>query len=271
MTDQYRRNGEDDGPGRTDEEPAVDHARLALACLDLTNLNDDCTAADIDALCARTVTPFGHVAAVCVWPQFVAQASGLLEETPVRVATVVNFPAGGDDVEPVVAETETSVAQGANEIDLVLPYRRLRDDPKLVYGLVSAIRAAAGKALLKVILETGEIGDADLIRQASVIAIDAGADFIKTSTGKVPVNATPEAAEIMLTVIADHGGDVGFKPAGGIKTLADAEIYLALADDIVGAGWATPRTFRFGASSLLDDLLARLGGADSVQPASGDY
>jgi deoxyribose-phosphate aldolase len=168
-----------------------------------------------------------------------------------------------------MAETGAAVADGANEVDLVMPYRRVGDDPDLVYGLVSGTRSAAGKALLKVILETGELQDEALIRKASEIAIDAGADFIKTSTGKVPVNATPEAARIMLSVIADQGGDVGFKPAGGIKTLGDANLYLDLAAEALGPDWATPRTFRFGASSLLDNLLAILQGGDGSEAGEG--
>ena len=244
-------------------------ARLALTCLDLTNLNDDCTPEDIEALCERAFTPFGHVAAICIWPQFVAQAAGLLAGKPVRIATVVNFPAGGEDRDAVIAETEAAVADGASEVDLVMPYRRVGDDPDLVYGVVAGTRAAAGKALLKVILETGELGDEALIRKASEIAIDAGADFIKTSTGKVAVNATPEAARIMLSVIADQGGDVGFKPAGGIKTLEDANLYLDLAAEALGPDWATPRSFRFGASSLLDNLLAVLQGRDGETAGEG--
>ena len=244
-------------------------ARLALTCLDLTNLNDDCTPEEIEALCERAFTPFGHVAAICIWPQFVAQAAGLLAGKPVRIATVVNFPAGGEDRDAVIAETEAAVADGASEVDLVMPYRRVGDDPDLVYGVVAGTRAAAGKALLKVILEAGELGDEALIRKASEIAIDAGADFIKTSTGKVAVNATPEAARIMLSVIADQGGDVGFKPAGGIKTLEDANLYLDLAAEALGPDWATPRSFRFGASSLLDNLLAVLQGRDGETAGEG--
>jgi deoxyribose-phosphate aldolase len=269
MTD---RDAEFAGRQETDSEDR-DRATLALTCLDLTNLNDDCTPADIEDLCARAVTPFGNVAAICIWPQFVVQATELLKDTPVKVATVVNFPAGTATGEAVIAETEAAIASGANEIDLVMPYRRIEDDTNLVYGVIAGTRGAAGKTLLKVILETGELNDDGLIRKASQIAMDGGADFIKTSTGKVPINATPEAAAIMLSVIADHGGDVGFKPAGGIKTLADAELYLDLAEQALGPDWATPRTFRLGASSLLDNLLAGLEGrtADGADDAGKGY
>lgn len=244
-------------------------ARLALSCLDLTNLNEECEPSDIEDLCARAFTTHGHVAAVCIWPRFVAQAAGLLREKPVRIATVVNFPAGGDDRSAVIEETGAALADGANEIDLVMPYRRLESDPDTVYDLIAGTRGAAGKALLKVILETGELKDDMLIRKASEIAVEAGADFLKTSTGKVPVNATPEAARIMLSVIADHGGDIGFKPAGGIRTLDDANAYLDLAAEALGPDWATPRTFRFGASSLLDNLLAVLEGRGEKSGGGG--
>ena len=220
-------------------------------------------------MCERAVTPHGHVAAICIWPQFVARAAELLDGKPVRIATVVNFPDGAGDRDSVIAETEAAVADGANEIDLVLPYKRLEDDADFAYDVVAGTRGAAGKALLKVILETGELKGEALIRKASELAIDAGADFIKTSTGKVDVNATPEAARIMLAVIADHGGDIGFKPAGGIRTLDDANLYLDIAAEILGPDWATPRTFRFGASSLLDNLLDALEGRDGGDTGEG--
>ena len=140
-------------------------AARALACLDLTNLEADCDAAAIDALCARAVTPHGAVAAVCVWPAFVAQAKRLLRDGPVRVATVVNFPAGTASVAEVVVETRSALADGADEIDLVVPWRALAEGrPEAVTEMVGAIRAAAGAATLKTILETGELADPGLIR-----------------------------------------------------------------------------------------------------------
>ena len=242
-------------------ERDISTARRALACLDLTNLNDDCTTAAIGDLCARAVTPFGPVAAICIYPRFVKWARARLSRSPVKVATVVNFPAGGEDTPAVVAETERAVADGAHEIDLVLPYRRVGDDPNLVEDQVVRVCKAAGDdTLLKVILETGELREERLIRRAAEIAIRAGANFIKTSTGKVAVNATPEASRIMLSVIADYGGDVGFKAAGGIRTVADAAIYLRMAEEMFGPEWATPATFRFGASGLLESILAELEG-----------
>ena len=243
-------------------------ARRALASLDLTDLNDDCDAAAIERLCGRAVTGHGAVAAVCIWPRFVAQARPLLAGTGVKIATVVNFPSGDEDPEQVAADIRAAVADGADEIDLVIPYRALIEGRGgVARAMVALARAAAPKAVLKVILETGELRDPDLIEDAANLAIAEGADFIKTSTGKVPLNATPEAARIMLGVIAKMDRPVGFKPAGGIRTVGDAAAYLALADEIMGAGWATPETLRFGASGVLDAILATLDG--TAAPKTG--
>ena len=243
-------------------------ARRAIACLDLTNLNDDCSKADIVDLCARAATPHGNTAAICIWPRFVALAKQKLSGSAIRIATVVNFPHGGEDTALVRAETEKAIADGADEIDMVMAYRLAADRPAEVQAQIAAIRDAARDSLLKVILETGELKDAALIGKASEIAVAAGADFIKTSTGKVAVNATPDAARIMLSVIAGHDGQVGFKPAGGIGTLEDVALYFGLADEILGPGWATPKTFRIGASGVLDVLLATLEGG-AAGPGSG--
>lgn len=248
------------------DQAVASAARRILGLVDLTNLNDDCTAADITALCKRAVTVHGSVAAVCIWPRFVAQAVSELKGSGVKVATVVNFPAGGIDTSAVVAETEAAIRDGADEIDLVMPYRAFMDGRKgFAEEQIIRVKAAIpAPAILKVILETGELKDPLLIHMASEIAVKAGADFIKTSTGKVPVNATIEAAEIMLTVIEEHRRetlkDVGFKPAGGIRTVADAASYLTIADKILGANWVSASTFRFGASGLLDALIGALDG-----------
>ncbi|TVQ40671.1 MAG: deoxyribose-phosphate aldolase [Wenzhouxiangella sp.] len=239
-------------------------ARMALPLLDLTSLNESDSAADIAALCARAATPAGPVAALCVWPRHVSVArQGLLRvdlQDRVKVATVINFPTGANAPDAVVSELEAALASGADEIDLVFPYRALMaGDKQAGYRLVSRCRQALDAHCLKVILETGELKDPLLIRAASEIAIEAGADFIKTSTGKVTVNATLEAARIMLQAIADSGRAVGFKAAGGIRTTAEAGAYLDLAADLLGEHWLRPERFRFGASSLLDDLLQTLG------------
>ncbi len=242
-------------------------ARRALTMLDLTNLNDDCDEAAIDALAARACTDHGHVAALCVWPAFVDQAHGLVGHRGVKIATVVNFPRGDDPVSEVTDLTKKAVSDGADEIDMVIPYRSFMEGrEEIVLTRIKRVKAAAGGATVKAILETGVLNDPELIRKAADLAIEAGADFIKTSTGKVPVNATLSAARIMLTAIRESGAAVGFKPAGGVKTTEQAGHYLDLADEIMGAGWATPDTFRFGASGVLDDLLATLNDGD--KPAS---
>jgi deoxyribose-phosphate aldolase len=243
-------------------------ARRALVCLDLTNLEDDCDAAAIDDLCRRAQTEHGSVAAVCIWPRFVTQAAASLDRTGIKVATVVNFPTGSEPLEDVLAMTRTARADGADEIDLVVPYRRLMDgDADAVTECVRAVKEASGDATVKAILETGELADAAAIGLACEHALDGGADFLKTSTGKAAVNATPEAAEIMLRAIARRGGNAGFKAAGGVRSVEDAARYLALCDEIMGTGWAGPRHFRFGASGLLAALLSVLGTGDD---AGGD-
>jgi deoxyribose-phosphate aldolase len=243
----------------------VTTARRALICLDLTNLDADCDAAAIDDLCKRAQSPEGFVAAVCVWPAFVAQAKDALKGTGIKVATVVNFPAGTAAPAEVVAETEAAIADGADEIDLVVPWSALKaGDDDAIPAMLTAVRAACGDTTLKAILETGELADPVLIARAAEQALAGGADFLKTSTGKVAVNATPEAAEILMETICRTGSAAGFKAAGGVRSLADAALYLGLADRIMGAGWAGPKHFRFGASGLLAALLGTLGAAGAA-------
>ncbi|WP_375465863.1 deoxyribose-phosphate aldolase [uncultured Methylobacterium sp.] len=229
-------------------------AERALPLLDLTELGDACTATRIDALCRDARA--GGVAAVCVWPQFVHQAARALSGAPVRIATVINFPAGGEDAERAAADTRAALRDGAHELDLVLPYRALlRGDAATAVDLVEAVRAACPNACLKVILETGTLATAEAIAAAGRLALAAGADFLKTSTGKSPVSATPEAAGALLGVIRTAGRG-GLKVSGGLRTLADAAAYLAIADRVMGPGWAAPATFRIGASSLFGALVA---------------
>lgn len=255
----------------------ITHSSLrALRLMDLTTLNDDDTDEKVIALCRQAKTPAGHTAAVCIYPRFIPVARKTLnaQGTPdIRIATVTNFPHGNDDIAIAVAETRAAVAYGADEVDVVFPYRALIEgNEKVGFDLVKACKTVCTEAgvLLKVIIETGELKEEHLIRKASEIAINAGADFIKTSTGKVPVNATPESARIMLEVIRDMGVEknVGFKPAGGVRSAEDAAKYLAIADEILGADWADARHYRFGASSLLASLLNTLGHGDG-KSASG--
>jgi deoxyribose-phosphate aldolase len=231
-------------------------------------LGEHATASDVARLCARADGPHGAAAAVCVWPQFVTQSVAALADSGVRVATVVNFPTGDDPVDSVVAMTTTALADGADEIDLVLPYKSLAaGDHHTPAAMIDAVRGlihVGGSALLKVILETGELVDPHLIDQAARLAIRHGADFIKTSTGKTPVSATPAATAVMLQAIRDLDPQVGLKPSGGIRTTADARAYLDQADHLMGPNWVSPRTFRFGASGLLDALIATIEGDDSA-------
>jgi len=236
-------------------------AQRALACLDLTNLDDRCTRDEVVQLCERASTPFGHVAAVCVWPRFVSTAVEALAGRTIGIATVVNFPSGDEPLGDVIDMTRASLADGATEIDLVIPYSSfVRGDIARASEYVSTVRGVVPDSRhLKVILETGEIGDVALIEAAARLAIAAGADFVKTSTGKTKVSATPEAVRALLGVIRASGAPVGIKPSGGIRTIDDARMYLELADEIMGPAWATRHTFRFGASGLLDAILATLG------------
>ena len=239
----------------------MNDARRILGLIDLTNLEDSCTKDDIRALAAKAETPHGNVAALCVWPDFVDIASDLVSGSGVDVVTVVNFPGGDGDLSEAVAAARRAIALGASEIDTVIPYRALADgDEGAVAVHVREMAAACEGARLKTILETGELKNEALVRTASRIAIENGADFIKTSTGKVAVNATLDAARWMLEEIRASGRtDVGLKPAGGIRTVEDARAYLALADEVMGEGWARKPTFRFGASSLLGSVLEVLG------------
>ena len=249
-------------------------ALKALSLIDLTTLNDNDTDEKVIALCHDAKTAVGNTAAICIYPRFIPIAKKTLREqgTPeIRIATVTNFPHGNDDIAIAVAETKAAIAYGADDVDVVFPYRTLiAGDEKLGFELVKQCKEACGDTLLKVIIETGELKEAHLIKRASEICIEAGADFIKTSTGKVAVNATPEAAEIMLNVIKDMGvaHRVGFKPAGGIRTTEDAKLFLDMAADIMGQEWIDAEHYRFGVSSLLTSLLNTLDVSEKVADAT---
>lgn len=241
-------------------------ARRAIPLVDLTTLADDDTDDRVRALCGRAAA--SGVAAVCIYPRFVATAVGALAAhrtaddagTAVQVATVVNFPAGTDPIEAIVAETERALADGADEIDLVVPFgAAMAGDLDAVEATVARIDEVCGDHLLKAILETGALRDAELIGQVARRALAGGADFCKTSTGKIDVGATLDAARVILDAIVEDGRRAGIKLSGGIRTLDDAADYLDLIDHMMGPDWVSPATVRFGASSLLDDLLAALG------------
>lgn len=248
-------------------------AQTALGLMDLTTLNDNDTNEVVAALCKQARSPAGETAAICIYPQFIPvakKAFAQLAISNVEIATVTNFPHGNDNIAVAVNETKNAVELGADEVDVVFPYRALiAGDAQVGFDLVKACKTACGDVMLKVIIESGELKTPALIKQASEISIDAGADFIKTSTGKVAVNATLESAAIMLNVIKEKNRDVGFKAAGGVRTAADAKEYLDLTASIMGAEWINAKHFRFGASSLLADLLSTLDVEHQI--AKGDY
>ena len=227
----------------------IDDARL-ISMIDLTSLNEDDTEETVLALCEKAVTPKGHVAAVCIMPAFVALAHERLEGTGVKVATVANFPGGDPDPDAAAREVEAAVAEGADEVDVVGPWREAIEDD---FGATSSLVVACAEECetLKVILETGSHPDITVTRLMAAYAFEAGAAFLKTSTGKVGPGASIDATRILLQVV---GRQSGVKASGGIRTRAQAVEYVTLADRTYGFP-ATPETFRIGASSLLDDLL----------------
>ena len=205
---------------------------------------------------------------MCVWPRRAALARRLLPPH-IAVAAVANFPDGSADLQRAVRDTAQIVGAGAQEVDVVFPYRDFAAAP----ALLQAVRRACNGLRLKVILETGELQDPVFINRACRIALDAGADFLKTSTGKTARSASPEAAALLLQAIAQHAsasGHVGFKPAGGIRTMADAALYMQLTAQHLGAAAVHPARFRIGASSLLDDIEAVLTGVQR-QPNTTAY
>lgn len=237
-------------------------AKRLYELLDLTSLNDTDTDASVALFSEKARTALGEVAAVCVYPRFVSLVAAQMAGSTVQVATVVNFPSGDASLETVLIEINQALTAGANEIDVVFPYRRyLAGERAFAQSFVAACKAACGESvLLKVILETGVLQDASVIANAAHDALMNGADFVKTSTGKAPVGATLEAAATLLEVAKrlqpECRRPLGVKVSGGIRTLAEAAAYVALADDLWGREHVTPATFRIGASRLVDELLA---------------
>jgi deoxyribose-phosphate aldolase len=243
---------------------------LAVACTDLTTLEGADTPGRVRAMCARALRPDPEdpgvppVAAVCVYPERVADARAALGDAPVHVASVAGgFPAGLTPLPDRLDEIRRAVAAGADEIDIVLNRAALlagRLD--VVADEVAAAKEAAGHAHLKTILETGELGSYETVRLAATVAMAAGSDVIKTSTGKLPLSATGPVALCMAEAIRDHaeqtGRPVGLKLAGGIRTAKQALGFLALVGETLGVEWLHPDRLRFGASSLLDDLVLQL-------------
>jgi deoxyribose-phosphate aldolase len=256
---------------------------LAIRCMDLTTLEGTDSVGKVVAMCAKAVRPnpidpsIPPVAAVCLYPQLVPVALGQLDGTGVRVASVAGaFPAGLGPLEARLAEIRTVVDAGAHEVDTVLNRSMFLGGryAECFEELLAAREAAAG-AHLKVILEAGELGSYDRIRQASVLAMAAGADFIKTSTGKIGVSATLPSALCMMEAARDFlhetGRRVGIKVAGGIRQSKQAIQYLVLLYETLGAEWMTPERFRIGASTLLNDVLMQIDKERTGRYAGPDY
>jgi deoxyribose-phosphate aldolase len=250
----------------------------AISMVDLTTLEGADTPGKVRALCAKARRPdptdatVPAVAAVCVYPDLVATAKQALAGSAVAVASVATaFPSGRADLQIKLADVRDAVAAGADEIDMVIDRGAFLSGRFLqVFEEIVAVKEACGDAHLKVILETGELATLDNVHRASWLAMLAGADFIKTSTGKVSPAATGPVLLVMLEAVRDFrvatGRQVGVKPAGGIRTTKDAVRQLVLVNETVGADWLTPEWFRFGASSLLNDLLLQ-----RMKLASGRY
>jgi deoxyribose-phosphate aldolase len=257
--------------------------KLALNMIDLTTLEGKDTDGKVRQLCYKAMHPADElndippVAAVCVYPNFVAVAKKALGNSTVKVASVATaFPSGNSTLEVKIADTQLAVNSGADEVDMVISRGEfLKGDYTFVFDEIAAIKEACGKARLKVILETGELSTLDNVRKASDIAILAGADFIKTSTGKIQPAATMPVTLVMLHAINDHylktGKMVGMKPAGGISSAKSALQYLVMVYETLGGKWMTNEWVRFGASSLANDIILQLGKEQMGVYYSKDY
>jgi deoxyribose-phosphate aldolase len=251
-------------------ESKVQALELAIRMIDLTTLEGQDTPGKVAALCSKAMRPdpvdasIPSVAAICVYPNLVATAKSRLEGSGVKVASVATgFPSGQSPTEIKVAEARAVVELGAGEVDMVIDRGAfLSGRYTKVYDEIVRIKEASGDAHLKVILETGELGTYDNVRRASLLAIAAGADFIKTSTGKISPAATLPVTLCMMEaardVFTETGRVVGIKPAGGIRAAKQAIQYLVVLHETLGTQWLTPDLFRFGASSLLNDILMQL-------------
>jgi deoxyribose-phosphate aldolase len=265
------------------KEAKVWGLELAISMMDLTTLEGKDTRGKVHALCQKAMRPdpsdptIPHVAAVCVYPTMVPFVRQALKGSAVHIASVATgFPSGQTFTEVKVQETRDTVAAGADEIDMVIDRGAfLSGNYQKVFDEIAEVKEACGPAHLKVILETGELADYDQVRKASLIAMFAGADFIKTSTGKVTVNATLPVTLCMLEAIRDFyhvtGKKIGMKPAGGISNAKLALSYLVVLYETLGGEWMNPDLFRFGASSLLNDVLMQLRKEQTGAYQSGDY
>lgn len=252
------------------KESKVQALKLALSMVDLTTLAGKDTPGKVSQMCQKAKEPHADmpelpsVAAVCVYPNMVSVASKALRGTDINIASVAtSFPSGMSTLEAKIEETKQVVADGADEVDMVISRGEfLKGNYQYVYDEIVAIKEAAGEAHLKVILETGELQTYENVRKASKLAMQAGADFIKTSTGKMSPAATQPVTLVMLEAIRDYYYEtdrmVGMKPAGGIRKAKQAIQYLVLVKETLGEQWLSPDCFRFGASSLANDLLMQI-------------
>ena len=225
-----------------------------ISCLDLTSLNTGDNPESISVLCQQANTTAGPVASICVYPEFVSMARKLLIKTPIKITTVANFPDGRYSIEHVRRTIQQAIVDGAHEIDIVIPSQK-----RQLGNFIAACKSDCNnKLILKIILETGALTESE-IKKYSEIALENEADFIKTSTGKIPAGASSHAAKIMLNTIKKYyqrtGRLKGFKAAGGVRSAAEAQIYLNLAQKIVGSEIFSPDYFRIGASILLQNIL----------------
>ncbi|MCB9686535.1 MAG: deoxyribose-phosphate aldolase [Alphaproteobacteria bacterium] len=244
--------------------------RLALSMIDLTTLEGQDTPERVAALCRKAIRPMPempdlpHVAAVCVYPNMVPHARKALGSSGVKLAAVATgFPSGQTPLPIKLDEVRRTMDLGADEIDMVIDRGAfLAGHDQAVFEEIALVKEACGPAVLKVILETGELGTLDNVAAASRLAIAAGGDFIKTSTGKISPAATMEVGLVMLEAIREHyletGERISMKPAGGIRTAKEALHWLVLLAETLGSDWMTPERFRFGASSLVNDLLHQI-------------
>ena len=257
--------------------------KLAVSMIDLTTLEGKDSDGKVHALCQKGIHPIEgsseipHVAAICVYPNMIRTAKSALAGSGVKVASVATgFPGGQVPMKLKIDEVKKVVSMGADEVDMVISRGQfLEGNYRYTFDEVTAVKEACGDAHLKVILETGELETFDNVRKASIISMLAGADFIKTSTGKVQPAATLPVTLVMLEAIRDFynetGKITGMKPAGGIKTTKDAIAYLCLVNETLGDTWLTPDLFRMGASSLLNDLLMQYRKEQTGIYQSADY
>jgi len=265
------------------KESKIDALKMILSMIDLTTLEGQDTPGKVQQLCQKAIhlhdalPDLPHVAAVCVYPTMVSVAKKALGKHDIKVASVATaFPSGMAPRQIKLEETRIAVEDGADEIDMVISRGAfLQGEYAFVFDEIAAIKEACGPAHLKVILETGELGTLDRVRRASVLAMHAGADFIKTSTGKIQPAATLPVTLVMLQAIRDYyyetGRMIGMKPAGGISTAKLAVHYLVMLREILGNAWMTPEWYRFGASSLANDVLMQLQKQATGVYQSADY